>query len=448
MRKYLVALMCMFLIAPIFAQKKLTLSEAIQIALQRNSSLIKSKNNLETAKSSLKSAYGDLLPNLRLSGNWGWKRIDDDGGLQNDYFGQSVNIPASTSENRSWSVSAGGSVVLFDGLANYANISQSENNLQAAEYSLDKFKQDIVQYTADFYYSVLNAMALKKVREDNVKYNEKLFETIVERNKLGSVPIADVYAQQVQFGNSQLLLIQAENNYAKSKNALLDYLSLDVLEEVELVDPLENIEAINTESFMKEFGEISGMVSQALNMRLDYKSQLKNLNSMENGITIANSGLMPTLSGNYGFGTGSTIASDLFNRREYSVGLTLNIPIFSNWNTENQIQFAEVQYKNSREDLMALERTIKIEVKQGYLDLLAGKKSLEVARENIKAAEENRRINYERYSLGSGTILDVLQSDRDYTQAMNDNINAKFEFYKQKDNMLNVLGKLDYNKYE
>ena len=448
MRKYLVALMCLALATQIFAQKQITLDEAVQIALQRNSNLIKSTNNLSSAEKNVKSAYGDLLPDFGLLGSWGWGRTEDDGGIQINEFGNPVTIPASTVENRSWSVSASGGITLFNGLANYANIDQSKNDLASAEYDLAKLKQNIIQMTADVYYSVLNAEAIKMVREDNVKYNEKLFETIEERNRLGSVAIADVYAQQVQLGNSQLALIQAQNNYDKALNALLDYLALDVLEEYVLSDPLKGIETVNTEEFISDFGEVSKMVAEALNLRLDYKSQMKNVDGRENGITIAKAGFLPSLTGSYGFASRATDPSDIFNRREYSLGLSLNIPIFSNWNTENQVQYAEVQYKNAQEDLRVLERTIKIEVKQGYIDLLAGKKSLEVARENVKAAEENRRINNERYSLGSGTILDVLQSDRDYTQAISDRINAKFEFYKLRDNMLNALGKLDYKKYE
>ena len=61
---------------------------------------------------------------------------------------------------------------------------------------------------------------------------------------------------------------------------------------------------------------------------------------------------------------------------------------------------------------------------------------------------ENRRVNHERYNLGSGTILDVLQSDKDYTQALTDNISAKFEYYQNRDKLLNALGKLEIEKYK
>ena len=124
----------------------------------------------------------------------------------------------------------------------------------------------------------------------------------------------------------------------------------------------------------------------------------------------------------------------------------MSLPIFSNWSTEANMQYAEVNRMNLEEDLSALERQIKIEVKDSYLNLVATKKQLEVTKTNIVAAKENRRVNNERYNLGSGTILDVLQSDKDYTQALKDNISAKFDYYQNRDKLMNALGKLDIEK--
>ena len=73
---------------------------------------------------------------------------------------------------------------------------------------------------------------------------------------------------------------------------------------------------------------------------------------------------------------------------------------------------------------------------------------MEVTNSNIIAAKENRRVNNERYNLGSGTILDVLQSDKDYTQALTDNISARFEYFQNRDKLMNALGKLDFEIYQ
>ncbi len=448
MKRITILLIVLMIAAPNFAQKKLTLQEAISIALQRNTTLIKSKNSLSTSESQLKNAYGALAPSLGASAGWNWQRTEDKGGIQRDYLGNTRETPASTDENRSYSVGVNGNVMLFNGLANYASISQSKNNLRASEYNIAKIKQNIVYTTTDYFYIVLNAEELLGVREENVKYYKKLYETIQERNRLGSVTLADVYSAQVQLGNAELLLIQTQNIFESSKASLLNYLALNVLEDYSLVDPFLGKKLVDSDSYMKDFEDVQTMVNTALDNRFDYKSQQLNLSAAQSGVTIAKSGLYPSLSGNYSYSTSAVTTADLFNRKVLSVGLSLNIPIFSNFSTENQIQLAKVNALNAQEDLFSLERQIKIEIKQTYLDLVAAKKSLDVASKSVSAAEETRKINQERYNLGSATLLDVLQASRDYQDALRNKINAGYDFYRQHDKLNNAIGRLDFSKFE
>ncbi len=449
MKKTLFILTILLFTGPLFSQQKLTLNDAVSIALQKNSNLIKSKNSLSADEKSLKSAYGNLLPTLGVSGSFNWQRINDAGGTQVDFLGNLVPVPPSQTDSRSYGVSAGGSVTLFDGLANYANISRADDNLEAAKYDIEKFKQDIAVQTTNYFYSVLKSKKLLEVSEENVKYNQKFLETVQEMNRLGSVAIADVYAQQVASGNAELNKIRTQNDYEFALNTLLDYLALNVLEEYELVDPRDNVFGqVDTESYLDDFDEVEVMVQQALENRTDYKAQKLALSATESGVTAAQGGLFPSLRGNYGFSTSATKPDNLFDRKIWSAGLTLSVPIFSNWNTEESIEFAKVNELNAQEDLKALERQIKIEVKQGYLNLAAAKKALDVSSKNVVSAEENRKVNTERYNLGSGTILDVLQSNKDYTEALSNNISVEYDFYATYDQLLNFLGKLDTKKFE
>ncbi len=448
MKRISILLLVSMIALPTFAQKKLTLQEAVSIALQKNTTLIKSKNNLASSKSQLKNAYGELAPSLGASAGFNWQQVDDKGGVQRDFFGNSLDIPASTVENRNFNVGIGGGITLFNGLANYAAISQSKDNLSASEYNIAKLKQNIVFTTTDYFYTVLNYQELMAVREENVKYYQKLYETIQERNRLGSVTLADVYSAQVQLGAAELSLIQTQNLYESSMASLLNYLALNVLEDYSLVDPFSANKVIDTDTYLKDFENIQTMVNTALDNRFDYKSQQLNLSAAESGVTIARSGIYPSLTGNYYYSTSAVTTGNLFNRKVLSVGLTLNIPIFSNFSTENQIQFAQVNAMNAQEDLFALERQIKIEIKQTYLDLIAAKKSLDVASKSVSAAEETRKINQERYNLGSATLLDVLQASRDYTDALRNKIDAVYDFYRQHDKLNNAIGRLDFSKFE
>ncbi len=448
MKRILILFLLLTVAVPNFAQKTLTIQEAISIALQRNSALIKMKNGLASSESQVLNAYGQLAPDLAAQAGWSWQRVNDIGGVQRDFFGNNVIVPASQVDSRSYNAGIGGNLTLFNGLSNYANISQKKDNLKAAEYSIEKQKQNTVFQTTDLYYTVLNAEEMLKVRDENVQYYKKFLETVQERNRLGAVAIADVYAAQVQLGNAELLLIQAQNASETAKSNLLNFLSLNILDEYSFVDPFGTDKVVNTDMYMKDFEDLKTMVDAALDTRFDYKSQELTVSSAESGVTIAKSGIYPSLTGNYNYYTYAVELGKLFDRKILSFGLTLNIPIFSNFGTESAIQMANVNVKNAQEDLTALQRQIKIEVKQTYLDLVAAKKSLDVAVNNVTAAEQTRRINQERYNLGSATILDVLSAGRDYTDALRNKINAIYEFYRQHDKLNNSLGRLDFSKYE
>ena len=118
------------------AQKQLSLDEAIKIALQKNSTLKKTENNLATYHSNVKAAYGAFLPSLGASGSASWNRNEAAGGETFVYQGTTFTSEPVTTETRNYSVGAGASIDLFDGLSNFANLSQTKNDLESAELFL------------------------------------------------------------------------------------------------------------------------------------------------------------------------------------------------------------------------------------------------------------------------------------------------------------------------
>lgn len=435
--KNIVVVIMLIFFSTSFAQKKLTLNDAISIALHSNTSLVKSQNSLVTQQASVKTAYGDLIPTLGIGGSWGWSRTNDDGGTQLDFFGREQIIPPSQIDSRSYSLSASGNVTLFNGLSNYANIKQKETNLNSALFDFDKLRQDIVLQTASLYFSIISYERLLKFQEENYTYNKNLSEKIKEMLDLKMITVSDVYSQDVQTANSELSLLQARTNFEKAKINLLKYLTLDITGEYTFEPPQE----VNFNYYTKE--DQAKLFDTALKNRKDYQSQKLKLESAEYQMTIARSGLFPTLSGNYRYSTSAIKPGDLFNRRIFSLGLSLNFPIFSNWNTDFAIQSANVQIKNATEDLNALEKEIKAQVKNTLLDLETAKTQVEVTQKSLIAARMNWNIKSENYELGSATFIEMQQSYRDYLQAQNNDIQAQFSYFTKQFELMNVLGLLN-----
>ncbi len=430
-----------------FAQKTLSLDEAINIALNKNTTLQKSENGIKTYQSGLKAAYGNFLPSLDASGNWNWTKADQAGGNVN-FGGFIFYQPETITQSRNYSVSAGSNITLFDGLSNIATLSQSQNDLEAARLSLDRLKQDVVFQTLSLYYDVINTKQLLKVKEDDVTWNKKNLETITERNKLGAVTLADVYNQQVKTGNAELALIQTKNDLETARTNILYYLGLDVLGNYEFDDSSVNTEVETFGNEIKSQSEdLSNLVNKALETRSDYKSAQLSLESANNGVTIAESGYFPRLSGNISYQLEADNIQNLNNSKFLTVGATLSFPIFEGFSVDNRVQIAEVAAENKGIELTELERDIKRNIQKTYLDMQAAEKSLNVNQENVKAAEENRRIESEKYSLGSGTLLNVLIANSDYTTARTNYINAKFAYVVLSEQLKYYLGVLDTEKY-
>lgn len=298
-----------FLSINIQAQKKLTLQDAVEIALSQNTNLVKSYNLLSTYGANVKTAYGNFLPNLNISGSWNWQRISDDGSSQINFFGEEQVTPATQIDSRSYSLSAGGNITLFDGLSNYANLKQKKNNYEAAKLDFEKLKQDVIYQTASLYFAVISYDLLLQYQKENYNYNVNLLNKINEMKELRMVPISDVYSQEVQTANSESALLQAQNSFEKAKIALLNFLSLSISEEYHFVSPEED--EIFSDKFSDSFDEL---IAKALSNRKDYLSQELKLQSSYNQLTIARSDYLPNISGSYRLSTSAVSLGNLLNQ--------------------------------------------------------------------------------------------------------------------------------------
>jgi len=446
MRKGIIFSLILFCAATVFPQKTLSLSEVVKIALQKNTAVQKAEEGIKVYESGVKSAYGNLLPSVSATGGWNWSRSVEEGG---DYIfnGFSITVPKKVVQSRSYSAGASANIMLFDGLANIATISRSQNNLDAAKYSLEHTKQNLAYQAISGFYDVINAKKLMDVKEQDLKWNQKNYEIILERNKLGNVTLADVYSQQVKVGNAELELIRAKNSYETSRSEYLYYLGLDVLEDFTFEDPSVNGKDLVVDMISLD-PNVKLLVQKALTNRSDFKSAKLNYEGALDGITIAKSGHLPTISNYYDYSTRATSFNSMFKSYTTSVGLSLNIPIFSGFSVENRVEQAKVQAKNSELDVNDMERQIKKEMQKTYLDLQASEKRLDVSKKNVTAAEENRKIEQEKYTLGATMLLNVLIANSDYTNALTNYVNAQFEYVKLKEQLEYSLGILDYKKFE
>ncbi len=446
MRKYgfLQLILSITLTAPSAAQQKapqISLDQAIAIALEGNISVIQAENTLEAQESGRLAAYGDLLPSLSASG--GWTRSQSSTGT---LFVQGIPIPGGTTTRNSFSTGLNAQVTLFNGFANTANLNRAGASVHAAEHSLHRTRQQTAYETTQFYLNVLRTKELLKVRQENLKRSKKQLERIQEGSRVGSLSLADVYRQQVQVGNDELSMIQAQNDFDKSKADLAFYLALNVMEEYDFIDPTISLD-IDTADFRalnERYKNVPVLVQEALRVRPDYQSALASYNSASSGVSVAWASHLPSVSAFASYGYNSVELATLSDNRSSTWGLQISFPIFSGFRVDNQVQQARVNERIAFEQLKQAERKVQLDIKKTLLDLEAAEKQIDVTKKSVVSADQDRRIAEEKYNLGAGTLLDLLVASANYVSAVSNKVNAVYNYNLVKKQLEFAAGTLQY----
>ena len=136
--------------------------------------------------------------------------------------------------------------------------------------------------------------------------------------------------------------------------------------------------------------------------------------------------------------------TNLGKKSNANFGLSFSFPIFSGFRTSVAVEQAKLRLNTAEEQLHQTKRRIQVEVKKAILDLESAHKQREVSQKNIIASNEDRRIAEERYTLGAGTLLDLLIANANNTRALSDKVNADYDFLIAKQQLILAVGKERY----
>jgi outer membrane protein TolC len=155
---------------------------------------------------------------------------------------------------------------------------------------------------------------------------------------------------------------------------------------------------------------------------------------------------LPTLSASASYskfnGTQAYPVAFNYESNTRSVGFSINWNIFDGFVREKRLVDAKVYRNNARADLADLRNSTVSNVKISYFEIEQLKKQVEVAQENVAAAEEDMKITQEKYNLGAATILDLLDAQVSLKTAQVGHISAQFDLNLAIANLENAMGKM------
>jgi outer membrane protein TolC len=146
-----------------------------------------------------------------------------------------------------------------------------------------------------------------------------------------------------------------------------------------------------------------------------------------------------TLSGSASWNGSSTNDFTLFNQRQLNLGLTW--PLFSRFSREQTINTRD----NAAElaDAVAADATRQVSsaLTTQLANLRAAEIRMQITATSVRAAQEDLRVQQDRYRVGSSTIVDVLLSQEALTQAEVDVVNARFDYLRAKAQIEALIGR-------
>lgn len=415
--------------------REVSFNEAVQIALDKNVTILRAQNNLELQELTVKSERMDFLPNLSLNSggnrNYGFQFDQTSGKLVN----------ASTD---GFSLSASSSISLFSGFSNVATLAGARATLESQEYSFERTRQTVVFNVVSNYLNLILAEETIRIREEDVAAQQKLFEQIEEFVRVGTRAVSDLYNQQATLANAEAQLLNAQSNFQVNKTRLIQVLYLDPLGDYRFLAPEAADLSLNVRQYVPQ-----DLLLSAFERRSDLRAQELAIDAAEQGIRSAKSGRLPSLSlsssagSSYSSARDSDFSTQLEDNRSERISLNLSVPIFNRFNNRRNIESSKVQFANARLDLENLQQNVAIEVRQAYLDYQTAVKRLEVTEKSLKAADQALQVEQERYNVGASTLVELTQSRSRFVDSASQRAQAVFQFHFQHRVIEYYLGTLD-----
>ena len=395
----------MSLVTVVTAQttSKLSLKQCVETALQNNIQVKQSGLQTEREEVRWQQARANLLPNIGGNFNYGWNQGRTIDPITNGYINQQLT---------SSSLGFNSSVILFSGFQLQNAIKQTSLAYQAGKMEWEQAKNSLTLNVLLAYLVILNnedILEISKNQEAVTKKQVERLEVLVKEGAIGEFQLADLKGQ---LASDQIAIINNSNALQTAKLNICQLMNIPFNKDIE----------IDREEFKKPAGLYEFTAEQVYQQSLENFAQVKaadlRVKSSEKSIKVAKGNYYPTLS--FGANINSSYSSAALqaipgsktetvtgdyvkiNNTQYDVlqlsqsfsfkkpgygtqfndnlgksyGFSVQIPVFNNFQTRNQVKLANINLKDAE---------------------LANANVKMILRQNIEQAHLNMSATYERY---------------------------------------------------
>ncbi len=201
-------------------------------------------------------------------------------------------------------------------------------------------------------------------------------------------------------------MISLESQVELSDAALLNTLGIPYDTALTVADTTIPCEAVKA--------ELPALVGKAYAFNPDYRKADAALEALELSIEDRKSGYLPTLTfAGKLYAMGSSEDSGLMtdtNQNGYTLGLYMQLPVFSGFLTKNRIKEARTRLKAGEEQKILLKDGLAIQVKHAFIELSRYGREVDSGKKAADTAEENRQLNVKAYDHGLTELKNVTEA--------------------------------------
>ncbi len=433
--KHLISTVALLLVGAVSteAQMKLSVDEAVKIALSENPTIKVAELEVERYDYVLKTTFGSLLPQVSVSGDY--MRT-----LKNQSMAEGFTLGAN--QYNTFTASADVSLALYVP-AVYRTLKMNSIEAESAVESARSSRIDLVAAVKQSFYNILLAQKSLVVMEKSYATAKQTADDTQVMFDNGLASEYDLLTAQVQQSNIEPTIIQLRNSIGIAKDLLKMYLSIPEDISVEVMGELEQMK----DDVITGFTTMTNDISQNSTLKsLDIQSNL-----LAQSRKVSDAARLPTLAawGSYTYtgnnmgsfdltGTGTTTsANSYFWQGPAYIGLSLSVPIFSGQSNTYRTR----QISNQMEQLSLqrnyTEQSIKLSVNTAISDLITAREQMLAQKIVVEQATKAHAISNTRYQAGAGTILELnsavlalTQAELNYSQAIYDLLVARSEYDK------------------
>lgn len=429
---------------------KLTLREAISLALNANVNLKSSRVSQQTAVSRLRTANFNTTYGIGSSFNL--EHTPDTDGVSSlvstnitykNLLGTQAAIslsPVGTGSNRG-SVELQLTHPLLRGrgaLSSMADTVQSaRSNVSTGNNNLYQSKQGTVMSVIRAYYNAILAREEVGVQEKAVEFAQIAFDGARKREEAGLIAGIDVTRAETSLAQTKDTL-QLQRQSAKGAiDQLLLAIGFGVGQTPELSDDIPEPDKLAS------IPSIEDAIKTALKNRSELDVFDTKIDDQRRRLAIAQDQLRPALnlvtSYNTANTTSGTISSTIFDSASFTTGLQLSFPMDTR-TSESERDISERELKNLAEQRAYKGDQIAEEIRDAYRSLESTKTSITIYSQNLSAAETRLHIAQRMIEEGLGSNREELEAREALIQVQSSLLAAKKDYYLAGVNLRYAMG--------